>query len=74
MRNINSKPKSNVKIVRSPSSVSGFAESGYTKNGTKRLVSGDCTLYIPNFHTAPKYFEHDHKADVIELFSKRKVA
>jgi len=64
-----------IKVIASPSKIAGFSEDGYTNNGTKRLQSKDgCTLYIPNFHTGPKFFEEGHMADVIEIFSKRKVA
>jgi hypothetical protein len=65
----------NIKVIKSPSKIAGFAEDGYTSNGTKRLVSKDgCVLYIPNFQTGAKYFEENHVAEVIEIFSKRKVA
>lgn len=64
-----------VRVINSPSAIAGFREDGYTKNGTKRLNDGNgCTLYIPNFNTEAKYFEQGHMADVIEIFSKQKVA
>ena len=65
----------NIRVINSPSAIAGFREDGYTKNGTKRLIDRNgCTLYIPNFNTESKTFGKKHTADVIDLFSKRKVA